>query len=151
MYTTRLNISVVDWLLKSILQEEMIRVWNIWKKLCPITLKNGRNIQRKLRIPLVSWVKRLMKRWFLRAHQPQYASAICYWNVISNSFWPENFPLTTLKEFLALFNQWEGGIINLTSLLPLSQSKKFYARTFVTVQFIATSQLKSTRRQRLIY
>ena len=40
----------------------------------------------KLRIPLVSWVKRHMKRSFLRAHQPQHASAICYWNVISNSF-----------------------------------------------------------------
>jgi hypothetical protein len=56
-----------------------------------------------------------------------------------------------LKECLALFDQWEGGITNVTSLQPLSQSTTFYARTFVTVQFIATSQLKSTRRQRLIY
>jgi hypothetical protein len=86
------------------------------------------------------WVKIPMRHWFLLAHQPQHASAICYWNVTCNSFRPENFPLTTLKECLALFVQWERGTINATSLLPLSQSTRFFARIFVTVQSIAMSQ-----------
>jgi hypothetical protein len=46
--------------------------------------------------------------WFLQEKKLQYVSATCYWNVTSNSFWPTNFPLTTLKECLALFDQSEG-------------------------------------------